>query len=468
MPYSSNMVINGQAANLNNWTSTNVAIKTGSSNYFELNTTGNMRQDILFTDINTSAREYKISIDFMYLVPRPVGATSIKAYARIDILYNDNTKDNFLFPFLEDNLAYVVQPEGIWYHIDRSLFTRTNSILNKITVSVYTKDAPCKVGVDNISLVRNITDMESHMSTTSPHNLPLAITVGDFGIKGTKNNSVKFWLKDDGDADFGGNLTAATGTFRGTVYAQNINTSEAKITTAQIENLVVGSNVTMGPNASISWGQITNQPTIPTQYTDAMALAKINSTYLDANGVWTPFVYANRLYGTAIVGKTLENASGMTKSFIDESGIHLYNKDTSGTTQIQKLQLTTNYDFDHEGTIIFTNNNYNTALIEFTASDFRLYSGALPILLQSSAGINMRGNVTVNGSSVSIVGHRHDELYSLLSHNHDTMYSLLGHNHNGVYATSSHTHSQYLYAQAYGGYLEFYNEYGYVGRCALG
>lgn len=46
----------------------------------------------------------------------------------------------------------------------------------------------------------------------------------------------------------------------------------ALIDTALIETLVVGGNVTMGPDAYISWANVTDQPTIPTQYTDFMAV----------------------------------------------------------------------------------------------------------------------------------------------------------------------------------------------------
>lgn len=69
----------------------------------------------------------------------------------------------------------------------------------------------------------------------------------------------------------------------------------AKIKTAQIENLEVGRNVIMGPDAYISWEKVTDQPNIA-----GIALDKINNTYIDANGVWTPNVYAkniNTIYG---------------------------------------------------------------------------------------------------------------------------------------------------------------------------
>lgn len=80
------------------------------------------------------------------------------------------------------------------------------------------------------------------------------------------------------------------------MYAGNVTTDQliagdAKISAALIENLVVGSNVTMGPNATISWSKVTGAPSIPSQYTNAMALAawaaSDYATHIDANGVYS-------------------------------------------------------------------------------------------------------------------------------------------------------------------------------------
>jgi len=56
-------------------------------------------------------------------------------------------------------------------------------------------------------------------------------------------------------------------------------------------NLIVGREILMGENATISWNRITDRPTIPSQYTDDQALqAWKNSgyaTWIDANGVYS-------------------------------------------------------------------------------------------------------------------------------------------------------------------------------------
>jgi len=110
-----------------------------------------------------------------------------------------------------------------------------------------------------------------------------------------------FMLKKQLDFLLGGNLdeenvirarsVVADWVYAGQITTDQIVAGEAKISAAMIEDLVVGGNVTMGPNASISWSQVTNRPSIPSQYTDEMALRawaeSDYATYIDANGVYS-------------------------------------------------------------------------------------------------------------------------------------------------------------------------------------
>lgn len=96
-----------------------------------------------------------------------------------------------------------------------------------------------------------------------------------------------------GKYKFKGTLEATDGVFSGTVYAANISTLTGRITAAQIETLEVGTNVNMGPYATINWNQVTGS--------DAGALdAWKNSgyaTHISASGLYTGAVYANQIYG---------------------------------------------------------------------------------------------------------------------------------------------------------------------------
>lgn len=77
--------------------------------------------------------------------------------------------------------------------------------------------------------------------------------------------------------------------YAGKVTTDQLIAGEAKISTALIEDLVVGNNVIMGPNATISWSQVTGNK--PTQYTDAQALSAWKNsgyaTYINSSGVYS-------------------------------------------------------------------------------------------------------------------------------------------------------------------------------------
>ena len=91
-----------------------------------------------------------------------------------------------------------------------------------------------------------------------------------------------------------GNLDEGNVVRAGSVYAENIDTLHAKIGVAQIEDLVVGGNVAMGPNATISWSKVTNQPSIP------VLPSYIKSTYIDSATVQSPTIIGGSVTGGVI------------------------------------------------------------------------------------------------------------------------------------------------------------------------
>ncbi|WP_136603811.1 hypothetical protein [Paenibacillus dokdonensis] len=73
--------------------------------------------------------------------------------------------------------------------------------------------------------------------------------------------------------------------------------------------MILGKNVFMGENATLSWSQITNQPNIPT------VPSFIKSTYIDAVSIQSPNIYG----GTIAIG------SGNNIFKADNNGIYLGN-----------------------------------------------------------------------------------------------------------------------------------------------
>ena len=86
--------------------------------------------------------------------------------------------------------------------------------------------------------------------------------------------------------------------YAGNIQADQIDVTNGKIQSAQIEDLVVGGNVTMGPNATISWSQVTNQPYIP------VLPSYIQSTYIDSTNVISPNITGGTITGGSITSDT--------------------------------------------------------------------------------------------------------------------------------------------------------------------
>jgi hypothetical protein len=134
---------------------------------------------------------------------------------------------------------------------------------------------------------------------------------GEFNAKSIKINGVEVIA--------GGKLD---GDMIDSIKVQQLDATTAKIGTAMIESLIVGTNVLMGPNAYLSWTNITGQPFIPT---DATQIGGISSTYIDANGIWAIKVNANALVAGTISGVTIAIGTGNNIFKADANGIYLGN-----------------------------------------------------------------------------------------------------------------------------------------------
>lgn len=117
----------------------------------------------------------------------------------------------------------------------------------------------------------------------------------------------------------------------GSVYAENIDTVHAKISVAQIENLEVGGNVTMGPNAILSWGQVSNKPWIPQTAADLGALTNTQlTTILGQDYVVTGKVWANQINGG--VANLAEGVNIGDVNLIGEKTLTFYNTGSPSTS----------------------------------------------------------------------------------------------------------------------------------------
>lgn len=126
----------------------------------------------------------------------------------------------------------------------------------------------------------------------------ISISYDNSGISGHNQAYIK--LNRDG-VEIGGGTVTMGNVVADSVEATNITTVNGKIQTAQIEELVVGGNVTMGQNARISWSHVDDQPTI---------LDDTDVTTITETTIQTTTVTAQNLnVNAANVSGTLNSAS---------------------------------------------------------------------------------------------------------------------------------------------------------------
>lgn len=104
----------------------------------------------------------------------------------------------------------------------------------------------------------------------------------------------------------------------GTIDAYHIKANSITADRIKTGELIVGTNVSMGPNAYLSWNNITSPPAIP------------NGTYIDATGVYTGTVQANKIIGTKISGITIESI-GTANSVTIQDGKVISNDSGTGS-----------------------------------------------------------------------------------------------------------------------------------------
>ncbi|WP_274362764.1 phage tail protein [Paenibacillus thermotolerans] len=157
---------------------------------------------------------------------------------------------------------------------------------------------------------------------------------------------------------------------------EKLDASSAKISTAMIESLVVGNNVQMGPNATISWGKVTDQPFIPQNAADVGALATNSPmlTYIGPTGIYTGTLNANQINVGVLTGFTISAATI-----------------TGGTINVQT-------DIN-VGSNLYLNGSSSTRTIFFGNSGAITANGDT-INLSSPNGVTMTGNLVVGSVNV--------------------------------------------------------------------
>lgn len=171
-------------------------------------------------------------------------------------------------------------------------------------------DPEFKNGLVQMGKVYNgvVIDTANGLVITTNNNLIRTTLNATEGLSFEKYTSGK-WQKELFYDATKGNLV-----IRGEVDAQGLKvkgkdvlTTDDKIKVTAIEDLVVGGNVKMGPNATISWDKVSNQPYIPT-LPNYIQATKIGSTYIESPTISAGTINSTTINSANIKASTIEGS----------------------------------------------------------------------------------------------------------------------------------------------------------------
>ncbi|ACL77325.1 hypothetical protein [Ruminiclostridium cellulolyticum] len=203
-----------------------------------------------------------------------------------------------------------------------------------------------------------------------------AIFNGDTISLGASSDSGIYFDYLTGKYRINGTLEAVDGHFDGTVLAENIDTTNAKISVAQIEDLIVGNNVEMGPNAMIAWNKVIGSNAGAVSAWEDSGYA----THITSSGVYTGSIYANQIYG-GVANLNDEVNIGDPNSLMPKS-LNFYNNASSSSWSGLSL-------------------NIDGALLLDSYNGVSIYGGPfnwIDIGLHGQDNIYLFGDVEINGT----------------------------------------------------------------------
>jgi phage minor structural protein len=194
-----------------------------------------------------------------------------------------------------------------------------------------------------------------------------------------------------------------------------------------ISNLIVGENVTMGPNAIISWEQISNPPNIPppTTLPSYITSTKITSTTIEA-----PIISGGTISGGTVNVNTLLNIGNAYPGF--SSSIQF--KTGSSTYALLGGYYRTS-DFK---SFIKTDAGLITAGNVECGGNVSAYS------VENGWGEMACGNIRINGTIYAS-----SPPWAVSSHTHTGVYAAYLHSHS-EYASSGHSHTYFGSSLSFG------------------
>lgn len=188
------------------------------------------------------------------------------------------------------------------------------------------------------------------------------------------------------------------GQYIDSITTDQIIAGNAKISTAMIENLVVGTNVTMGSSATISWNNVTSRPSIPT-VPSYITSTKITSTTIESPSITGATIIGADIIGTStITGALIRTASSGNRIELSNSGFVSLNSNNQKNGVVLDSGNFTTLGFYYlngvRGTISQVANDFSVRAVQGTTS-----GGGTQLILESNfSNVIIRGG-TGNGAN---------------------------------------------------------------------
>lgn len=178
---------------------------------------------------------------------------------------------------------------------------------------------------------------------------------------------------------------SSTGIYTGTIETNQLIAGSSKIGTALIENLVVGSNVTMGSNATISWDNVTGSKPPSNADNTTSVIGANRLTYISQTGIYTGTLTAQQINVSGINASNITTGT-MSAARIDGGELNGISLNINNNFRVTSTGQLTATGATISGTINATGGTFSGTISggTFQGSTFQTSSGSTRVELTSS------------------------------------------------------------------------------------
>lgn len=301
--------------------------------------------------------------------------------------------------FMKDGQLYV----NAAYILTGILTDNKGNNFWNLETGEFSMSAAAKVGNSTVASTQNVADAKDSAylyADNAVEELDNSLVMQEIFNRLTNNGEIQGLFMKDGQLY---------------INASYIMTGILDASKVTVEGLEVGTNVTMGENATISWGNVTEHPKIPSDTNDLTNGAGYQNasqvTNITKNTVTTEFVNALKVKAGSV---DAENITGkkITGKEISGGSIELFG-DENTTTVLKITKTTGEYWLISPGVIRYYDKNGNILVNLFpTIGIFTIQSSnGQDYANVSTAGINTSGSIRADRLTLGTTGTYNKQLY---------------------------------------------------------